>query len=116
MDELKMDNVFKKIENDFTSEIFTMKDFLNVMSNHKIGFDDRHITRMYLEYVTKKPVYFDGGDLVDGITHQNIRCGSSCNQFNKDELVVITNNWYEKQLRDSQEILKFFKNLNKNQD
>ena len=111
-----MDNVFIKIENDFTSDIFKMKDFFNVMSNQNIGYDDRYITGMYLEYVTKKPVYFDGGDLVDSITGQNIRCGSSYNQFNKDELVLITNNWYENQLRNSQELLKFFKNLNLEQD
>ena len=104
-------NVFKQIENDYTSSIFNMNSFFNVMKNRKIGYEDKYIVQMYLEFITKKPVFFDGGDLVDSITQQTIRSGSAYNQFDKDELVVIINDWYEQKLRHSQEILKFFKNI-----
>jgi hypothetical protein len=105
-------NIFNNMDNELSpyQNITKLKEILN---NKKLDFDDRVILRMYLEYITQKPIYFDGYDLVDRITDENIQCYALSSRLNKDQLVERIQKWYEVRLNNSKNFLEYFENQEK---
>ena len=84
------------------------KEYRETMSNQKLERRHELIIADYLRYMTNKPVFFDGSDLVDSVTQRNIRCGALTSKFNKDELVKITEDCYAREIVSSIKFINYF--------